>query len=267
MASLMRLRDIQDTHADLLGSDYFDPTGKTAYGSNNEKVGKINGALVDDTTGRIRYFIVDVGGWFSAKEVLVPAGLARIAGDEVYFDSLSRDAVGTMDAYDPNYNYSIEQQTVRDKAVFEKAATPVQLTEREYTAPNTLELLEERLNVNKEKIVAGLLKVGKHVVAEPRTVSVELTEEQAHIERNPVNRPTDRQIGDDNRTVEVQLEAERANVSKQTFVTEEVNVDKVAQTHTQTINETVRREELDVQKDGVERVAGVDANLNNVNRK
>lgn len=24
MASLMRLRDIQDTHADLLGNDYFD---------------------------------------------------------------------------------------------------------------------------------------------------------------------------------------------------------------------------------------------------
>lgn len=265
MANLIRLRDIQDTHADLLGKDYFDPTGKTAYGVNNDKIGSIKGALVDDTTGRIRYFIVDVGGWFSAKEVLIPAGLARVAGDEVYFDSLSRDVVEGMDQYDPNFNYSIEQQTVRDKAVFEKAATPVALTEKEYTAPNTLELLEERLTVNKDKIVAGLLKVGKHVVAEPRTVSVELTEEQAHIERTPVNRPADRQIGDDNRTVEVQLEAERANVSKQTFVTEEVNVDKVAQTRTETINETVRREELDVQKDGVERVTGVD--VDNVNRK
>lgn len=96
MSSLMRLRDIQDTQADLLGKDYFDPTGKTVYGINNEKVGKINGALVDDTTGRIRYFIVDVGGWFSSKEVLVPAGLARIAGDEVYFDNLTRETVNTM---------------------------------------------------------------------------------------------------------------------------------------------------------------------------
>lgn len=266
MASLMRLRDIQDNNSDLLGADYFDPTGKTAYGASNEKVGKINGALVDDTTGRIRYFIVDVGGWFSAKEVLVPAGLARIAGDEVYFDSLTKDTVNTMDAYDPNYNYSIEQQTVRDKEVFTKAATPVQLTEDQYRAPNTLELLEERLTVNKDKIVAGLLKVGKHVVSENRSVNVELSEEQAHIERTPVNRPTDRAIGDDNRTVEVQLEAERANVSKQTYVTEEVNVDKIAQTRTETINETVRHEELDVQKDGVERVNGVN-DVNNVNRK
>lgn len=259
MASLMRLRDIQDTHADLLGSDYFDPTGKTAYGINGDKVGNIQGALVDDTTGRIRYFIVDVGGWFSSKEVLVPAGLARIEGDEVYFDSLNRDTVQSMDNYDPNYNYSIEEQTVRDRQAFDSGATPVTLTDNEYNSPNTLQLLEERLSVNKDKIVAGLLKVGKHVVSEPRTVNVELTEEQAHIQRTPVNKPTDLSIGDNtNSTIEVQLEAERANINKQTYVTEEVNVDKVAQTRTETFNETVRREELDVQKDGVERVAGLD---------
>lgn len=259
MATLMRLRDIQDTHADLLGSDYFDPTGKTAYGINNEKIGSIQGALVDDTTGRIRYFIVDVGGWFSSKEVLVPAGLARIDGDQVYFDTLNRDTVETMDAYDPDYNYSIEEQTVRDRQVFDRGDAPVQLSENEYQSPNTLQLLEERLSVNKDKIVAGLLKVGKHVVSEPKTVNVELTEEQAHIQRTPVNRPTDRTIGEtSNATIEVELEAERANVNKQTYVIEEVNVDKVAQTRTETFNETVRREELDVQKDGVERVAGAD---------
>lgn len=268
MASLMRLRDIQDTQADLLGKDYFDPTGKTAYGTNNEKVGKINGALVDDTTGRIRYFIVDVGGWFSSKEVLVPAGLARIAGDEVYFDTLTQDTANTMDAYDPNYNYSIEQQTVRDREVFNKAPTPVELTEDKYRAPNVLELLEERLTVNKDKIVAGLLQVGKHVVEEPRSINVEVTEEQAHIERTPVNRLTEQVIGDDNRTIQVELEAERANVSKQTYVTEEVNVDKVAQTRTETFNETVRHEELDVQENGVERVNANNVNTaNDVNRK
>ena len=265
MASLMRLRDIQDTHVDLLGNDYFDPTGKTAYGANGEKIGSIQGALVDDTTGRIRYFIVDVGGWFSSKEVLVPAGLARIQDDNVYFDSLSRDTVETMDNYDPDYNYSIEEQTVRDRHAFDRAATPVKLTDNDYQSPNTLQLLEERIIVNKDKIVAGLLKVGIHVVSESRTVNVELTEEQAHIQRTPVNKPTDRSIDDnDNATIEVELEAERANVNKQTYVTEEVNVDKVAQTRTETFNETVRREELDVQKDGVERVTGVDTVDGNV---
>ena len=38
----------------------------------------------------------------------------------------------------------------------------------------------------------------------------------------------------------------------------------MAQTRTDTFNETVRREELDVQKDGVERVTGVDTVDGNV---
>ena len=75
MSQLIRLKDIQATHRDLIGDDYYDPTGKVAYGVNEEKIGKIEGALVEDTTGRIRYLIVDAGGWFSSKEVLVPAGL------------------------------------------------------------------------------------------------------------------------------------------------------------------------------------------------
>jgi sporulation protein YlmC with PRC-barrel domain len=96
MSQLIRLQDIQATHRDLIGDDYYDPTGKTAYGANEEKIGKIEGALVEDTTGRIRYLIVDAGGWFSSKDVLVPAGLARIIGDDVFFDSLTESQVEAM---------------------------------------------------------------------------------------------------------------------------------------------------------------------------
>lgn len=104
MASLMRLRDIQDTQADLLGKDYFDPTGKTVYGINTMKRSSINQRCINRVYNGVTLFIVgDVGGWFSSKEVLVPAGLARIAGDEVYFDNLTRETVNTMDAYDPSY--------------------------------------------------------------------------------------------------------------------------------------------------------------------
>ena len=71
-------------------------------------------------------------------------------------------------------------------------------------------------------------------------------------QRTEVNRPTDRRIGDDvgQDSVQVELEAERANVSKETYVTEEVNVGKTTERHTETINETIQREELDVDRDG-----------------
>ena len=256
MSQLIRLQDIQATHRDLIGDDYYDPTGKTAYGVNEEKIGKIDGALVEDTTGRIRYLIVDAGGWFSSKEVLVPAGLARIVGDDVFFDSLTKSQVEAMEQYDHDYQYSYKEQYENDRKAVVADTVPVEermeFTDTNYDAPNTLELLEERLTVNKDRIVAGLVKVGKHVVTEERNVQVELEEEHAHIERTNVDRVTDKRIGDmnGNETVEVQLEAERARVGKETYVTEEVNVGKTTERHTETIVETIQREELNIDRDG-----------------
>ena len=256
MSQLIRLKDIQATHRDLIGDDYYDPTDKTAYGVNEEKIGKIEGALVEDTTGRIRYLIVDAGGWFCSKEVLVPAGLARIVGDDVFFDSLTKSQVEAMEVYDHDYQYSYKEQYEKDRQAFTADTVPaeerVDIADHSYDAPNTLELLEERLTVNKDRIVAGLVKVGKHVVTEERNVEVELEEEHADIQRTSVDRPTDRRIGDmdTNDTVEVELEAERARVGKDTYVSEEVNVGKTTERHTETIVETIQREELDVNNDG-----------------
>lgn len=256
MSKLIRLNDIQDTHRDLIGDDYYDPTGKTAFGINEEKIGKVDGALVEEATGRIRYLIVDAGGWFSSKQVIVPAGLARITGDDVFFDNLTKSQVEAMDQYDPDYQYSYQEQVQKDRQTFASETLPaeerLELKDDYYNAPNTLELLEERLTVNKDRIVAGLVSVGKHVVTEDRKVDVELEEEHAHIERTDVNRPTDRRIGDDAGadSVQVELEAERANVNKQTYVTEEVNVGKTTERHTETIHDTIQREELDVDRDG-----------------
>lgn len=256
MSQLIRLQDIQATHRDLIGDDYYDPTGKTAYGVNEEKIGKIDGALVEDTTGRIRYLIVDAGGWFSSKEVLVPAGLARIVGDDVFFDSLTKSQVEAMEVYDHDYQYSYKEQYEKDRQAFVADTVPteerVEIDDTHYDAPNTLELLEERLTVNKDRIVAGLVKVGKHVVTEERNVNVELEEEHANIQRTNVDRVTDRKIGDAgaSETVEVELEAERARVGKETYVTEEVSVGKTTKRHTETIVETIQREELDVNDEG-----------------
>ncbi|OPH38856.1 Uncharacterized protein conserved in bacteria [Moraxella lacunata] len=252
MSRLVRLQDIEATEREVLGTDYYNPAGKTAYGIGEEKIGKVEDALVEVETGRVRYLIVDVGGWFSSKEVLIPAGLSRIVGDDVYFDSLTKDQAEAMEAYDRDYVYNYQEQYAKDRDFFAAETLPaesrVELTDNHYTAPNTLELLEERLSVNKDRIASGVASIGKRVVSEEQRVEVELQEEHAHIERTAVNRPTDRRIGDDAgvATVSVELEAERANVSKDTFVTEEVTLGKTTGTRTETILETIQREELNV---------------------
>lgn len=255
MSQLVRLQDIQATQHDVLGTEYYSPVSKTAYGLGREKIGKVEDALVDAAAGRVRYLIVDAGGWFSSKEVLVPAGLARIEGDEVYFDSLTKEQVEAMEEYDRDCIYSYQEQATKDRAVFAAETVPAEnrfeIKEEHYNAPNTLELLEERLTVNKDRIVAGVASIGKHVVTEEKRVDVELEEEHAHVQRTAVDRPTDRRIGDDATTsISVELEAERANINKQTYVTEEVSLGKTTQTSTQTILETIQREELNVDESG-----------------
>lgn len=265
MSKLVRLHDIEANYREVLGEGYYNSIGSTAYGLGEEKIGKVQDVLVEADTGKIRYLVVDVGGWFFSKEVLVPVGLSRIVGDDVYFDGLTKDQVEAMEPYDPDYSYSYQEQFDKDRAFYAADTLPadsrLDLNETHYTAPNTLELLEERLIVNKDRIVSGVVSIGKHVVTEDRRVEVDLQEEHAHIERTAVDRPTDRHIGDDlgADTISVELEAERANVTKQTYVTEEISLGKTTETRTETILETIQREELNV--DDLGNVVDKDGNI------
>lgn len=254
MSQLVLLKDIQANYHSDLGEDYYDPHGRTVYGANNEKIGKIDGALVEEDTGKIRYFIVDVGGWFSSKQVLIPAGFAEFRGDdEVYINNLTRDYAENLEAYDQNRGYRYDDVKSQDQRVFsnEFANTNANHANQYYDAPTKLELLEERLIVGKDRYVAGTLALAKRVVSNEQSVNVNLEEEEAFIKRHPVeNRPTDREIGADSQTISVELAAERANVDKKAYVVEEVEIGKTTHQRQETVSDTVKREELDIQKTG-----------------
>lgn len=251
MSQLIRLNDIQSNYGSELGQDYYDPVGRTVYGANDEKVGKIDGALVESDTGKIRYFIVDVGGWFSSKQVLIPAGFATFRDDDVYISNLTSNYAESLESYDESRTYNYDDVKAQDQRVFTNEFADTTKQHNYYDSPNKLELLEERLTVGKERFVAGTLEIGKRVVSNEQAVNVTLEEEQAFIKRHAVDdRPADREIGADSRTISLELEAERANVDKKAYVVEEVEIGKTANQHQETIRDTVRREELDVKKTG-----------------
>lgn len=54
-----------------------DIRGASLYGTNDEKLGKIDDVIFDHSTGDIRYVVVDTGGWLSTKKFVVPAGNLR----------------------------------------------------------------------------------------------------------------------------------------------------------------------------------------------
>jgi uncharacterized protein (TIGR02271 family) len=265
MATLIPLSQlVRDHHYDLGG--VFDPTGLPAY-AGDDKVGTVRGALSEDG-GRIRYLILDVGNWFTAKEVLVPVGLARIEDDGVYVDSMTKDQVKAMSEYHEGQAYTADSQ-MADERVLRGSTETVPLvsmpggqydyrdgdaTDTLYKTPQRLQLLEERLQVNKQRAVAGSVEIGKRVETRTENVNVGLEHEELVIERTPVSEPRPVEgtvrLGEDSQTVRVDLEAETAQLNTQAFVTEEVEVGKRTVTEQQTLQGTVGREVLDVSKTG-----------------
>ncbi|UBV45054.1 DUF2382 domain-containing protein (plasmid) [Deinococcus taeanensis] len=272
MARLIPISElVRDRNYDL--GDTYNVIGHHAYGLNGERLGTIREALTDES-GRIRYFIVDAGGWFTAKEVMVPVGLARIENDGVYFDSLTRDQVKDMSSYTADQTYDYDAQVADERVLRgvthseQQAGTTGEYRYREddtmFQTPQRLQLLEERLQVNKDRYVAGQVQVGKHVETRTENVTVPLEREEIVIERRAVTeaQPVSGtvRLGEDTETMTVHLEAERADVSKQAFVTEEIEVGKRTITEQQTVTETVGREVLDVRQNGDVQVEGADMN-------
>ena len=252
--NLVRMSELDRDHQlDLASTGVYNPRDNDAYGVDGEKIGTIRDALVLPTTGEIQYLIVDVGGWFSSKQVLIPVGQARFTEDGAYFDGLTKDHARDLSEYHDGQMYAGEAQ-LADERVLRAPDTDEATYRREaFATPDTLKLLEERLMVSKERFVAGSVEVGKRVETRQEQVSVELEREEVVIERHAVTdaRPVEGAVlGADSQTLHIELEAERANVSKQAFVTEEVTVGKREVTDSQTVTETVGKEVLEVTRSG-----------------
>jgi uncharacterized protein (TIGR02271 family) len=109
-------------------------------------------------------------------------------------------------------------------------------------------IVEERLRVGKREVGHGRVRVRSYVVETPVQERVALREERVQVERRPADRPV--AAGDDalrERTVEATESGEEAVVGKEARVTEEVVVRKQAEERTETVSDTVRRTEVEVE--------------------
>lgn len=109
-------------------------------------------------------------------------------------------------------------------------------------------IVEEQLAVGKREVTRGGARIHTYVTERPVEENVTLREEHVNVERRPVNRAaSDADINAFKEgTFEVTERAEEAVVAKQARVVEEVVVNKEATQHTETIRDTVRRTDVDV---------------------
>ncbi|MDB5251533.1 MAG: hypothetical protein JWP27_702 [Flaviaesturariibacter sp.] len=117
---------------------------------------------------------------------------------------------------------------------------------RETTIPR----VEEHLEVGKRTEERGAVRVRSRIVEKPVEEHVRLREEHVHVERQAVNRPVSDAERANLRSHDIEL-TERAEVpvvSKEARVVEEVRVSKEATERDQTIRDTVRHTEVDVDR-------------------
>ena len=110
-------------------------------------------------------------------------------------------------------------------------------------------IVEERLNVGKRQVDRGGVRVRAYTVETPVQEAVSLREEHVDVERRAVGeRVADAEGLFQEREIELTETAEEAVVSKQARVVEEVSLAKQVGERTETVQDTVRRTKVEVER-------------------
>jgi uncharacterized protein (TIGR02271 family) len=111
-----------------------------------------------------------------------------------------------------------------------------------------LPVVEERLRIGMRDVSHGHVRVRSYVVETPVDEQVTLREEHVAIEHRPANRAlSDADQAFQERTIEAEERGEEAVVSKEVRITEEIVVRKEAGQRIETVSDTVRETEIEVE--------------------
>jgi len=113
----------------------------------------------------------------------------------------------------------------------------------------TLPVVEEQLKVGKRAVQAGGVRLYSRVTETPVQEDVTLRQERVTVERHPVDRPLSNADGAfKEKVIEATQTREEAVVSKEARVVEEVGLRKDVEQQKQTVRDTVRRQDVEVEQ-------------------
>lgn len=266
------------------GFDIDDLKGFDVYANADDKVGSVHDLLVDTRDGRLRYFVVDTGFWIFGKKVLLPVGRASMDYDNkhIYVRGMTKEQVENLPNYDDlekvDYDYEEQVRNVyrpmgmqagvvddrrktkttktqathnRDTYRYDDDAELYNLSDRNHQG---LKLYEERLIADKKRQKTGEVAIGKRVETETAQATIPVEKERVVIERSSPSRastvaPTEAAFQNE-QVARVDVYEETPDIRKETFVREEVQVKKEVERDTATAEDTIRREQLDVDTQG-----------------
>lgn len=87
--------------ADDISDETLELDGMKVRNDAGEKLGSVDGLIVDARSGRTYYAVVDAGGWFKTKHFLMPIGQFRLGADrDALVVSLAKDQVQRFPGFD-----------------------------------------------------------------------------------------------------------------------------------------------------------------------
>ena len=137
------------------------------------------------------------------------------------------------------------------KAAWHETSTARTTTATPATKEEVIPVYEEQVKVGKRAVEQGRVRVRVYTVEHPVQEGVTLREERVAVERRPVDRPASGITGDafEERTIDVTTHREEPVISKEARVKEEVVVRNEADQRIETVRDTVRRTEVEVEDD------------------
>lgn len=118
-------------------------------------------------------------------------------------------------------------------------------------------VVQEELAVGKQIVQRGGVRIHSYVKERPVEEVVRLREERVSVNRRPVNRPAGQaDAAFQERTVDVTAQGEEVVAEKRARVVEEVVVGKDVSEREQTVRDTVRRKDVEVEQVGSESLKG-----------
>ncbi len=122
---------------------------------------------------------------------------------------------------------------------------------------DVLRLAEERLEVGKRLVSEGSTRVRRYTVTDQVSENVSLREQHAEIFRRPLSETgAPDQVDWSDKTIEVEETHEQPVVNKTAQIIEEVILRKEQSDRVETINDSVRRQEVDIDHATTDNVAG-----------
>lgn len=282
----------------MVQRNIHDLANATAYDRNGDKLGSVKEVYINDASGQPDF--VEVGhGLFGMSSSVVPLRGHQLAGEELRL-AFTKDRISDAPNFNSDEHLSeSDQQTIyrhyqlegtdnvetyesdirdhqRDAAGLAGggvgAGVGGAVHDRDrvdtvdtatHTDGDSITRSEERLNVDKERVNAGQVRLRKYVVHDTETVEVPVQREEVRVERTPIDPDTAAahrggELHDEEASVT--LSEERVVVNKETVPVEEVRLEKETVRDTEVVSEDVAREEIDVDGD-VTRGRDGDTNL------